>query len=82
MSPAAWVVAFTIELYAPRFPAASTARTRYRYRVLAESPVSLKVVPVGVPTCAKLVQPDPWHRSTRYPVTPTLSVDAVHDRFT
>jgi hypothetical protein len=24
-----------------------------------------------------VVQPAPWHRSTRYPATPTLSVEAV-----
>ena len=34
----------------------------------------------AVPTCAKLLQPVPWQRSTRYPVTPTLSVDAVQLR--
>ena len=49
--------------------------------VLAVSPVSLKLVPLGVPTCANVVHPAPWQRSTRYPVTPTLSVDAVHLRF-
>ena len=27
-----------------------------------------------VAICAKLVQPAPWHRSIRYPVTPTLSL--------
>jgi hypothetical protein len=36
---------------------------------------------VGDPTCAKFVQPAPWQRSTRYPVTPTLSVEAVQARF-
>jgi hypothetical protein len=39
--------------------------------------VLLNVVPDGVATWLKLEHPDPWHRSTRYPVTPTLSVDAV-----
>src|SRR2546422_2208127 len=29
---------------------------------------------------SKLVQPAFWQRSTRYPVTPTLSVDAVQAR--
>ena len=40
----------------------------------------LKVVPAGVPTWVKLVQPAPAQRSTRYSVTPTLSVDAVQLR--
>ena len=39
--------------------------------------MSLYVADGAVPTCAKLLQPAPWQRSTRYPVTPTLSVDAV-----
>ena len=43
-------------------------------------PVSLNVVPVGVAICAKFAQPEPEHRSTLYPVTPTLSVEAVHDK--
>jgi hypothetical protein len=30
-----------------------------------------------VAICAKFEQPVPWHRSTWYPVTPTLSVEAV-----
>ena len=30
--------------------------------------------------CTKLVQPNPWHRSTRYPVEPELSVEAVQVR--
>ena len=34
----------------------------------------------GVEICAKVEQLDPWQRSTLYPVTPKLSVDAVHDR--
>ena len=42
--------------------------------------MSLTLVPVGVSTCAKLLQPAPGHRSTRYPVTPTLSVAAVQLR--
>jgi len=37
--------------------------------------VSLKVVPAGAPTCTKLALPG-FSRSTKYPVTPTLSVDA------
>ena len=41
------------------------------------SPESLKLVPLGVAICAKLEQPAPWHRSTLYPATPTLSVEAV-----
>ncbi len=35
---------------------------------------------VGVAICAKLLQPAPWHRSTRYPVTATLSLDAAQLR--
>ena len=42
--------------------------------------MSLNDVPVGVAICAKLVQPAPWQRSSRYAVTPTLSVDAVQLR--
>jgi len=63
-------------------PAASVAFTRYEYEVEAVSPVSLNVVPVGVAICAKFAQPVPEQRSTLYPVTPTLSVDAVHDKLT
>ena len=33
-----------------------------------------------VPVWTNPVQLEPWHRSTRYPVTPTLSVDAVQLR--
>ena len=40
----------------------------------------LNVVPVGVPTCVKSVQLAPAQRSTRYSVTPTLSVEAVQLR--
>ena len=29
---------------------------------------------------AKVAHPAPWHLSTRYPVTPTLSVEAVQVR--
>src|SRR5213594_4377189 len=43
-------------------------------------PVSPYVVPATVVTWAKPVHPLPWHRSTKYPVTPTLSVEAVHAR--
>jgi hypothetical protein len=42
--------------------------------------VSLKLVVVGEAICAKLAQPAPVHRSTLYPVTPTLSVEAVQER--
>jgi hypothetical protein len=35
---------------------------------------------VGVAICAKFTQPVPEQRSTLYPVTPTLSVEAVHVR--
>jgi hypothetical protein len=66
--------------YGLRFPAASVARTRYEYEVDPVNPLSLNVVAVGVAICAKFAHPAPWHFSTLYPVTPTLSVDAVHDR--
>jgi hypothetical protein len=35
-----------------------------------------------VAICVKFEQLAPWQRSTLYPVTPTLSVDAVQERFT
>jgi len=35
---------------------------------------------VGVAICTKVVHPAPEQRSTLYPVTPTLSVEAVHDK--
>ena len=35
------------------------------------------MVPLVVPICAKAVQPAPAQRSISYPVTPTLSVEAV-----
>ena len=46
--------------------------------------VSLYVVPVpaGAAIWAKFLQPEPEQRSTRYPVTPTLSVEAPQDRST
>jgi hypothetical protein len=34
-------------------------------------------VPLDVAICAKIEQLTPGHRSTLYPVTPTLSVEAV-----
>src|SRR2546427_11171449 len=37
-------------------------------------------MPATVATWAKPVHPLPWHRSTRYPVTPTSSVEAVPAR--
>ena len=40
----------------------------------------LNVVTVDVPTCANVLHDTPVHRSTRYPVTATLSVDAVQLR--
>ena len=47
--------------------------------VEAVSPLLEKfVAPVVVPIWAKDVQLAPEHRSIRYPVTPTLSVEAVH----
>lgn len=42
--------------------------------------MSLYEALVGVAIWEKLEQPAPWHRSTLYPVTPTLSVEAVHER--
>src|SRR5262245_36856062 len=48
--------------------------------VLAESPVSEKEFAVGEETWVKAEQEEPWQRSTRYPVAPTLSVEAVHVR--
>jgi hypothetical protein len=40
----------------------------------------LNAVPVGAAICTKFAHPTPEQRSTLYPVTPTLSVEAVHDR--
>jgi hypothetical protein len=40
--------------------------------------VSLNVVAIGVAICTKFAQAAPEQRSTLYPVTPTLSVEAVH----
>ena len=42
--------------------------------------MSLRVVVVGEAICAKFEQLAPWQRSTLYPVTPTLSVEAVQER--
>ena len=61
-------------------PAASVARTRYVQVVLDGRPVSWNVVPITVPIWAKFEQAAPWQRSTRYPLTPTLSADAVQSR--
>ena len=47
---AACVVALAILEYPERCPAASVARTRYEYAVLAESPVSEYEFVDGVPT--------------------------------
>ena len=49
----------TTALYPLKFPAASTANTRYRYVELADNPVSLNDAPAGVPTCANDAHPDP-----------------------
>src|SRR2546425_7344797 len=56
--------------------------TLFPYTTLFRSlrPVSLYVAAVGVAICVKLEHPAPWHRSTRYPVTPALSVEAVQLR--
>ncbi len=48
----------------------------------AAKPVSDTDVPDGAATCTNVEHPRTGHRCTRYPVTPTLSVDADHDRFT
>ena len=80
VSAAASVVALAVFEYPLLFPAASFARTRYEYEVDAANPVSLNVVPVGVAICAKFAHAAPEQRSTLYPVTPTLSVEAVHDK--
>ena len=40
----------------------------------------MNVIPVGVAICTKFAHAAPVQRSTLYPVTPTLSVDAVHDK--
>jgi len=42
--------------------------------------VSLKDVVVVVAICVKFEHPAPWQRCTLYPVTPTLSVEAVQVR--
>jgi hypothetical protein len=48
--------------------------------VFALNPVLEKLGPNEVPIGAKFEHPAPWHRCTWYPVTPTLSVDAVQLR--
>jgi hypothetical protein len=78
--PAARVEVVAVFEYALLFPAASFARTRYEYEVEAVNPVSLNEVAVGVAICAKFAQAAPVQRSTLYPVTPTLSVEAVQAR--
>ena len=42
--------------------------------------MSLNVVVVGVAICTKFAHAAPEQRSTLYPVTPTLSVEAVQDK--
>ena len=42
--------------------------------------MSLKLVPAGVAIWTKLLQPTPRQRSTRYPLTPAASVDALQER--
>src|SRR5277367_5756505 len=76
----AGVVAEKTFEYALLFPAASLARTRYEYEADAVTPESLNTVAAGVATWAKFAHPAPEHRSNLYPVTPTLSVDAVQER--
>ena len=80
VSGGAGVVALAVFEYALLFPAASFARTRYEYEVEAVNPVSLKEVVVGAAICTKFAHAAPEQRSTLYPVTPTLSVEAVHDK--
>jgi hypothetical protein len=80
VSATAGVAALDVFEYPLLFPAASTARTLYEYEVAAANPISLNAAPVGVAICAKFAQPAPEHRSTLYPATPTLSVDAVQER--
>ena len=71
----ACVVALAEDDCAEVFPAASYAETVYVYAVAGERPVSVYVVAAVVPTCVPF-------RYTLYPVTPTLSVEAVQERFT
>src|SRR5690606_1229995 len=66
------VVKFTVLLKPELFPAASCARTLKEYAVAATKPVIFAEVPVTVPMFVL-----PWKIS--YPVTPTLSVEAVHE---
>ena len=48
-----------------------------KYRGFVAEVVSGPEIPVVDPEiCVKFAHPAPWQRSTRYPVTPTLSVDA------
>jgi len=77
VSGAVGVVAVAVLEYALLLPAASSARTRYEYEVEAANPVSLNEVPVGAAICVKFAQAAPEQRSTLYPATPTLSVEAV-----
>jgi hypothetical protein len=63
------VVTDTALLLDERLPAASSARTVNEYAVEADRPVAVYVRLVVVPITAP-------PRSTSYPVTPTLSVDA------
>ena len=66
------VVTFSTELCADQFPAASRARTVIPYVVFATSPVTLMLVPVGVAYETPFL-------NTSYAVTPTLSVEALHE---
>jgi hypothetical protein len=69
----ACVVADAGELCADTLPAASNAATVYVYVVLGASPMSVYVVPVDVAIWLPF-------RKIWYPVTPTLSVEAPHER--
>ena len=47
---------------------------------MADKLVSEQLFVTEVPICVDGVQPEPWHLYTLYPVTPTLSVEAVQER--
>lgn len=71
--PPVGVVTVIGALAADTFPARSRARTEYLYAVFAVSPVSLYCVLAVVATAVP-------SRSTSYPLTPMLSVEAIQLR--
>jgi hypothetical protein len=73
VSAADAVVAFTLADCALLFPAASKAETAYAYVVAGERPESVNDADERVPTWTPFLK-------TLYPVTPTLSVEAVQER--